>query len=155
MRSWIGTNQAFGVILLVGLGVLYLVLNSDPGFHRRLYDGFSLSFMPITAIAVMAFFSVVMILDSQRNAPAKEGDIVSRATLVAIAAIGLGGFIYIFLLPTVGFLLLTPLYLGGLAILLGLNPSANLAFAVIAITIVVYTIFWTLGFPVPHGLISF
>jgi len=149
------TNRFLGLCLILGLGVLYVWLIQDPNFDRKLYDGFSLGFFPTLSVALMAVFAAVLLFDSHSGEEAANGPLISGGIIASVCVVGVGGFVYAYLLPVVGYLILTPIYMSGLAFLLGMPLRLPTIVGVLATTLVIFTIFWTLGYPLPMGILDF
>lgn len=154
-KRWYSSNQAFAVLLLVCLGLFLAHMLSDPSYSRELYDGFSLGFFPIGSVVLMMVFAVVMLFDGHRNEQASEGDLFSIGILSAVLVVGIGGFVYVWLLPVVGYLLLTPVFLIVQSMILGMPLRRPVLVAALAMTVVIYVIFRLLGYPLPSGLLPF
>lgn len=149
------TNRFFGLCLVLCLAALYVWLIQDPNFDRELYDGFSLGFFPTLSVAMMALFAAVLIFDGHSKEESTNGPLISAGIIASVCVVGLGGFVYAYLLPIVGYLILTPIYMSGLAFLLGMPFRLPTIIGVIATTLVIFAIFWTLGYPLPMGILDF
>ncbi|MEX2642203.1 MAG: tripartite tricarboxylate transporter TctB family protein [Acetobacterales bacterium] len=154
-KRWYASNQAFAILLLVFLGLFVAHLLSDPSYSRELYDGFSLGFFPIGSVVLMMFFAGVMLIDTHRNERAAEGEMFSLGVLSACLLVGIGGYIYVWLLPIVGYLILTPVFLLVQCAILGMPLRWPVLVATLSMTVVFYVIFWLLGYPLPSGILPF
>ena len=152
-QKWLVSNQALGIFLGAGFVLFFCGLYLTPSVHDKLYDGFSLGFFPLSAVALMVILSLCLVVDSHRHEKAAESGGIGLTSLAVCLCVGGGGFLSIVAIEIVGFLLVAPPLLILSAILLGMRLESGVVITAIVSTAIIYTLFRILGFTPPSGLL--
>ncbi len=142
-----------GLLLAVAASYYRLTYDIEVGLASDLLGP---KFVPRLLAILLAVASTILVVRSWwarpgvEESPPPAGDAPQR--LVWTLAITVA---YLLLLPHVGYLLLTPIYLGAFACLLGYRAWKPLAGTAIGVTVALYVIFAALlRVRLPRGLLS-
>lgn len=153
MSKFYRSNQAIGVYLCIGLGLLLAYMLSTSWVFRETRDGFLLGFFPLLGVAGMLLCSFALIVDPLRGEiPEDLGDISWTETGQAIAMlIGIG--VYFAAMREIGFLLTTPVFLFVYMFWFGLRPLKRTTLLALAIPVGIYVLFSVIGVRLPNGIL--
>lgn len=164
------SNIVIGVILLIASGFYYYSTMEFPPPSKT--ENLGSAFFPALLAAVLAFLSLLLILDSllarRASGKGKGGAVIEGAERLEEDSFSaedisykflLGtivlSFLYVGLISILGFLISTPLFLILLIRLLGYEKWANNLAASIGLTAVLYLLFAVaLGVTLPAGIFS-
>lgn len=146
-------DRIIGACLLVLAGVYYrYTYDIEVGLASDLLGPtfFPRALAVLLAIASAALIARTFLPRARAAAPGEEGDAPLRLlwTLLLSAA-------YLLLLPRIGFVLLTPVFLGAFAVMLGYRRWRAVVGTALGTTIVLYVLFATLlRVRLPRGLLG-
>lgn len=152
--KWLRSNQGIGVIMTVMFTGLFIYIQLTPWAHRRLRDKFTLGFFPTLAVALMIFFSLILIFDSRRREiPPRLEKLTVSGFLSAVLAVVVSWGYFAFM-SEIGFLIATPAFLLLAMYALGLKPWRHVIIVALLLTVIVYAIFALMGIELPLGKLS-
>jgi putative tricarboxylic transport membrane protein len=138
-------DRLFALVIIVMAIIMYVIIGDmdepySPG-------ALSASTYPRLILICMIISSCLLILRSQQDE--RQSVSVSFKGLSVIILMVL----YIALLETVGFFVLTPIFLFILPLLAGFRRYVLISVSVILVTVILYGVFaWLLNIPLPAGL---
>jgi len=152
--NWFRTNRGVGACL-VGIVLLLLIyLSNEDWVYQVLRDGFRLGFFSVVSALTMLLCAAALLFDSHRNVV--EEDVAKAGWLdfiVPVVAV-LVCFGYFHLAWKIDFLLVTPVFMFAATWFLGVRPLRSAIIAGLAITIVIFGLFWSIGIYLPTSIIS-
>ncbi len=154
-QAWIRTNQGIGVVLTACLGLYMLFLQLSPWVHERLRDGFTLGFFPVTGVVLMMIFTVTLILDGNRRERIEELEGMRWKWFLFCIAVLLVCSVYFYLILEIGFLLVSPVFLSIFIFMLRMRPWTSCLISGVAMTVLVYGLFRSIGIELPSGILPF
>lgn len=152
--KWLRCNQGIGVIMALMFSGLFIYIQLTPWAHRKLRDKFTLGFFPSLAVALLIFFSLILIFDSRRREiPPRLEKLTVSGFFGAVLAVVVS-WAYFAFMSEIGFLIATPVFLLFAMYALGLKPWRNVIIVALLLTVIVYAIFTLMGIELPPGKLS-
>jgi Tripartite tricarboxylate transporter TctB family len=153
--SWIRTNQGVAVcIAAVAVALLVYLAQSEWAF-RLLRDGFHLGFFTAVAVVAMLVCALAMIVDGYRHDVEDDMAVVRwQDWVLAIGAMALC-YLYFALAWQFGFLLVTPIFMAAATYALGARPASTAVLSGLAMTAIIYGLFWLIRIELPASFFGF
>ncbi len=153
MSSFLRTNKMIGWVLLISASALCAYIWAQPWSHRVMRDGFLLGFFPLVGGVAMMLFGALMIIDPLRNQIPEELDDVRPRDWLTVLALIVGIGIYFAFMQKIGFILITPIFLGVYMYWMGVRPVRFVMILGVTIPIGIYVLFSLLGVKLPNGVL--
>ncbi|MFC1887052.1 tripartite tricarboxylate transporter TctB family protein [Thermodesulfobacteriota bacterium] len=155
MRTWLRTNQAMGIILLVVFGIFLVYLLYSPWIHRKTLDAFTLGFFPIVSVVFLIICSAALVFDSHRREEVGELTHIGYKPIVTALLLSAVLYLYFMLMRVgLGFIATTLVFLFISAYVLGFRPWWKCVAWAVAIIALLYALFIFLGVSLPEGLVE-
>jgi hypothetical protein len=153
MSNWSRTNQAIGLFLSIALALLFAYIWFSPWAHRVMRDGFLLGFFPMLGVAAMLICALAMTVDPLRHEVHKDVAELRLIDMVQVVALLLGIGAYFSAMTTIGFILVTPVFLFVYMMWFRVRPVRLTVILSITIPAGVYILFSLLGVRLPNGIL--
>ncbi len=146
---WWRTNQAVGLLIAVGVLLLFVYLWQQDWFHREQRDGITLGFFPGLGLAAMLITALALTVDRWRHTVVEEMATLGWRDLLWAVAVSVAALAMYALMPPLGMLLPMATFQGLMMLLLGLRPWYLALALAPAISLIILAVFTLLGIRLP------
>lgn len=151
--GWWRTNQAVGLLIAVGVILLFAYLWQQDWFHREQRDGITLGFFPGLGLAAMLITALALTVDRWRHTVVEEVATLGWRDLLWAFALGIAAMAMYRLMEPLGMLLPMTLFLGLMMVLLGLRPWYVALVLAPSISLIILAVFALLGIRLPGAFL--
>lgn len=151
--GWWRTNQAVGLLIAIGVILLFAYLWQQDWFHREQRDGFILGFFPGLGLAAMLITALALTVDRWRHTAVEEMQSLGWRDLLWSVALSAAALAMYSLMEPLGMLLPMAAFLGLMMLLLGLRPWYLALALAPAISLIILTVFALLGIRLPGAFL--
>lgn len=148
-NQWLKTFQGIGtIILFISIALIVYILRS-PWAYRELTDGFYLGFFPALSLALIAFSSLVLIVEKDRKMIPDDLRTMTLKVLIGILVLLGAGWAYFEVQLRFGYLFTTPVFLFINFYILGLGHWSRCIIWSVVMSVATYAVLSVIGVQLP------